>query len=57
MSFLSSIKKVLNIGQADNKKRKGFNNIKVDVNPEDYWEIIGELGDGAFGKVSCSSNI
>ena len=24
-----------------------------DVDPEQFWEIIGELGDGAFGKVSC----
>ena len=22
-----------------------------DVDPEQFWEIIGELGDGAFGKV------
>lgn len=51
MSFLSSLKKVLNIGQDGKKKSKGFQNIRVDVNPEDYWEIIGELGDGAFGKV------
>ncbi|WKY16880.1 hypothetical protein Q1695_001473 [Nippostrongylus brasiliensis] len=25
--------------------------IEVNVNPRDLWEIIGELGDGAFGKV------
>ena len=24
-----------------------------DVDPEQFWEIIGELGDGAFGKVRC----
>jgi len=28
-----------------------FNNIKMDCNPEDFWEMVGELGDGAFGKV------
>lgn len=25
--------------------------MKRDLNPEEFWEIIGELGDGAFGKV------
>ena len=50
MSFLSSIKKVLNIGQSDNKKRKSFPHIK-EQDPLQYWEIVGELGDGAFGKV------
>ena len=51
MSFLSSIKKVLNIGQSDSKKRKCFQHIKEDIDPETVWDIIGELGDGAFGKV------
>jgi hypothetical protein len=23
----------------------------MDCNPEDFWEMVGELGDGAFGKV------
>lgn len=50
MSFLSSIKKVLNIGQSDNKKRKSFPHIKEE-DPLQYWDIVGELGDGAFGKV------
>ena len=51
MSFLSSIKKVLNIGQSDSKKKKCFQHIKDEIDPESVWEIIGELGDGAFGKV------
>jgi len=51
MSFLSSIKKVLNIGQTEKKKKLVLQNIKDDVDPEQFWEIIGELGDGAFGKV------
>ena len=51
MSFLSSLKKVLNIGSDNKKKRRGFQHIKCDTIPEDIWEIIGELGDGAFGKV------
>ena len=53
MSFFSNLKKVLNLGSTDSKKKKQllFANIKCDVNPEDIWDIVGELGDGAFGKV------
>ena len=34
-------------------KQKQFNNvhIKHGENPDELWDIIGELGDGAFGKV------
>lgn len=51
MSIFSNIKKVFHIGNNEAKKKKVFNNIKLDVDPEEYWEMIGELGDGAFGKV------
>lgn len=53
MSFLHSFKKIFNIGGTNDAKykKKAFNYIKFDVNPEDYWDITGELGDGAFGKV------
>lgn len=33
------------------KKAKQYEHVNRDVNPNDIWEIIGELGDGAFGKV------
>uniref|UniRef100_A0A7N8YG46 non-specific serine/threonine protein kinase n=1 Tax=Mastacembelus armatus TaxID=205130 RepID=A0A7N8YG46_9TELE len=33
------------------KKVKQYEHVHRDVNPNDLWEIIGELGDGAFGKV------
>ena len=54
MPFFVNLKKALNIGSAaaESKKRKAlFANIKTDINPEDEWDLIGELGDGAFGKV------
>lgn len=51
MSFLSNLKKVLHFGANDAKKKKAFNNIQMDCDPKDYWDMIGELGDGAFGKV------
>lgn len=51
MSFLSNLKKVLHLGNNESKKKKVFNNIKMECDPEEFWEMIGELGDGAFGKV------
>ncbi len=55
MPFFSNLKKVLNLGSsgldAKKKKQAVFSHIKTDVNPEDIWEIVGDLGDGAFGKV------
>lgn len=41
------------------RKIKQYEHVHRDINPNDIWEIIGELGDGAFGKVFkvrlCSS--
>jgi hypothetical protein len=50
MSFLSSVKKFFKIGDGE-KKKKSFNNIRRDRDPGEFWDIVGELGDGAFGKV------
>ena len=33
------------------KKGTVNKNIKRDVDPNQLWDIVGELGDGAFGKV------
>ena len=33
------------------KKSKVSQYLKGDVNPESVWEVVGVLGDGAFGKV------
>lgn len=51
MSFLNNLKKVLHIGGGEAKKKRIYNNIRMDCDPNEYWEMIGELGDGAFGKV------
>ncbi|XP_018327866.1 serine/threonine-protein kinase 10 isoform X2 [Agrilus planipennis] len=51
MSFFNNIKKVLHLGGNDAKKKKVFNNVRMECDPKEYWDMIGELGDGAYGKV------
>ena len=46
MSFLRAI-----FGGKEKNKRKEYNYITRDVDPMENWIKIGELGDGAFGKV------
>ena len=53
MSFLSSFKKLFGFGSDNDHAKKGQwnKNIKKDIDPMQFWEIIGELGEGAFGAV------
>uniref|UniRef100_A0AAY4BUJ5 non-specific serine/threonine protein kinase n=1 Tax=Denticeps clupeoides TaxID=299321 RepID=A0AAY4BUJ5_9TELE len=43
--------KILRMSALDKKKVKQYEHVNRDVDPNDIWEIVGELGDGAFGKV------
>lgn len=52
MSFLNNLKKVLHLGGGEAKKKRIYNNIRMDCDPTEYWEMIGELGDGAFGMTA-----
>ncbi|XP_011304708.1 serine/threonine-protein kinase 10 isoform X2 [Fopius arisanus] len=56
MSFLSNLKKAFHFGGNDAKKKKLYNNIKMDCDPTEFWEMVGELGDGAFGRVYKAQN-
>ncbi|XP_033213560.1 serine/threonine-protein kinase 10 isoform X2 [Belonocnema kinseyi] len=51
MSFLSNLKKAFHFGGNEAKKKKLYNNIKMDCDPEEFWDMVGELGGGAFGIV------
>ncbi|XP_043911895.1 STE20-like serine/threonine-protein kinase isoform X2 [Protopterus annectens] len=53
MSFFN-FRKIFKLG--GDKKKKQYEHVSRDVNPEDVWEVVGELGDGAFGKVYRAQN-
>lgn len=49
---LARFSKILRLPTLEIKKKvKQYEHVHRDINPNDIWEIIGELGDGAFGKV------
>ncbi|XP_074467178.1 serine/threonine-protein kinase 10 [Sebastes fasciatus] len=52
MMALARFSKILRLPTLEIKKKlKQYDHVHRDINPNDLWEIIGELGDGAFGKV------
>ncbi|KAI3352647.1 hypothetical protein L3Q82_019290 [Scortum barcoo] len=53
MSFFN-FRKIFKLGAE--KKKKQYEHVRRDENPQEIWEIIGELGDGAFGKVFKAQN-
>uniref|UniRef100_A0AAR2JQA4 non-specific serine/threonine protein kinase n=1 Tax=Pygocentrus nattereri TaxID=42514 RepID=A0AAR2JQA4_PYGNA len=40
----------------EKKRVRHYENLKRDVDPRESWETMGELGDGAFGKVYKAQN-
>lgn len=56
MSFLNKLKEVFHLGGSEAKKKRVYNNIKMDTDVAECWDMVGELGDGAFGKVYKAQN-
>ena len=53
MSLLGKLKHLFSsyTGGTVRKKSSALEFIKRDQDPAELWDIVGELGDGAFGKV------
>ncbi|XP_078087244.1 serine/threonine-protein kinase 10 isoform X2 [Mustelus asterias] len=55
MAF-ANFKRILRLSTFEKKKCKQYEHVRRDCNPEESWQLIGELGDGAFGKVYKAIN-
>ncbi|XGW34127.1 hypothetical protein V3C99_018151 [Haemonchus contortus] len=51
MSFFGRVKNLFRSSASEETRWQLPSIIEVNVNPKDFWEIVGDLGDGAFGKV------
>ncbi|NXI64723.1 SLK kinase, partial [Anseranas semipalmata] len=49
------LRRIFRLGP-EKKKPKRCERVKRDVDPEEAWLVLGELGDGAFGKVFKAQN-
>ena len=51
MPILEKLRNIFTSGGDTRRKLRQYQYIRRDADPSELWDIVGELGDGAFGKV------
>ncbi|KAM8798977.1 serine/threonine-protein kinase 10 [Eudromia elegans] len=53
---LANFRRILRLSTFEKRRSKEYEHVRRDLDPGDVWEVVGELGDGAFGKVYKAKN-
>ncbi|XP_054697943.1 serine/threonine-protein kinase 10 isoform X1 [Grus americana] len=55
MAF-ANFRRILRLSTFEKRRSKEYEHVRRDLDPAEVWEVVGELGDGAFGKVYKAKN-